>query len=89
MARLLETKSATGKLNTTKALADTIRAALPRHVVGEERELLVRRVFQAIRIAVNDDFMVLGAFLRSHPNAVRPGGRIAILTFHSGEDRRV
>lgn len=89
LARHLETKSATGKLDTTKALADTIRAALPRHVVGEEKELSVRRVFQTLRIAVNDEFGVLEAFLRSLPQAVRPGGRIAILSFHSGEDRRV
>jgi len=89
LGRHLEIKAATGKLNTTRALAEGIRAALPRHVSEEERELSVRRVFQALRIAVNDEFGVLEAFLRSLPHALRPGGRIAILSFHSGEDRRV
>jgi 16S rRNA (cytosine1402-N4)-methyltransferase len=49
----------------------------------------VRRVFQALRIAVNDEFGALEAFLRSLPLCLKAGGRVAILTFHSGEDRRV
>lgn len=49
----------------------------------------VRRVFQALRIAVNDEFGVLELFLRNLPYCLKPGGRVAILTFHSGEDRRV
>jgi 16S rRNA (cytosine1402-N4)-methyltransferase len=49
----------------------------------------VRRVFQALRIAVNDEFGALEALLRSLPMCLKPGGRVAILTFHSGEDRRV
>jgi 16S rRNA (cytosine1402-N4)-methyltransferase len=49
----------------------------------------VRRVFQAIRIAVNDEFGALDLFLRLLPTCLKPGGRAAILTFHSGEDRRV
>jgi 16S rRNA (cytosine1402-N4)-methyltransferase len=48
-----------------------------------------RRVFQALRIAVNEEFTALDAFLRSAPFFLKPGGRIVILTFHSGEDRRV
>jgi 16S rRNA (cytosine1402-N4)-methyltransferase len=55
----------------------------------EGRELTVRRVFQALRIAVNDEFSALDAFLRLLPQCLAPGGRAAILTFHSGEDRRV
>jgi 16S rRNA (cytosine1402-N4)-methyltransferase len=89
LARHLHTKAASGGLTTTKALAETVRGALPRHVLEEERELSVRRVFQALRIAVNDEFGVLESFLRCLPNAVRSGGRVAIMTFHSGEDRRV
>jgi 16S rRNA (cytosine1402-N4)-methyltransferase len=56
---------------------------------AEERELSVRRVFQALRIAVNDEWAALDTLLRSLPECVGPGGRIAVLTFHSGEDRRV
>ena len=89
LARHLHTKAASGGLTTTKALAETVRGALPRHVLEEERELSVRRVFQALRIAVNDEFGVLESFLRCVPHAVRSGGRVAIMTFHSGEDRRV
>jgi 16S rRNA (cytosine1402-N4)-methyltransferase len=73
---------------TTTALADAVRAALPR-VKEEARELSVRRVFQALRIAVNDEFSALDAFLRNLPLCLNPAGRVAVLTFHSGEDRRV
>jgi 16S rRNA (cytosine1402-N4)-methyltransferase len=73
---------------TTTALAAAIRAALP-HVKEEERELSVRRVFQALRIAVNDEFSALDTFLRNLPFCLNSGGRVAVLTFHSGEDRRV
>jgi 16S rRNA (cytosine1402-N4)-methyltransferase len=55
----------------------------------EERELSVRRVFQALRIEVNDEFSALETFLRNLPACLSPGGRVAVLTFHSGEDRRV
>ncbi len=48
-----------------------------------------RRVFQALRIAVNDEFGALDSLLRVLPACLNPGGRVAILTFHSGEDRRV
>ena len=52
-------------------------------------ETRIRRVFQAVRIAVNDEFSALGVFLRSLPEVLAPEGRVVILTFHSGEDRRV
>jgi 16S rRNA (cytosine1402-N4)-methyltransferase len=73
---------------TTLALADAIRAALPA-LKEEQREHSVRLVFQALRIAVNDEFSALETFLRNLPACLNPGGRVAILTFHSGEDRRV
>ncbi len=73
---------------TTKALAAAIRAVLPR-INKDEVDLSVRRVFQALRIAVNDEFSALETFLRNLPLCLNPGGRVAILTFHSGEDRRV
>src|SRR5205814_4668326 len=73
---------------TTTALVAAIRAVLP-HLHPEARELSIRRVFQALRIAVNDEFSALETFLRNLPSCLNPGGRVAILTFHSGEDRRV
>jgi 16S rRNA (cytosine1402-N4)-methyltransferase len=46
-------------------------------------------VFQALRIQVNDAFGALDRFLNKLPKALKPGGRVAMLTLHSGEDRRV
>ncbi len=77
---------------TTNDLARAIRESLhasPRRLAKDEMELSVRRVFQALRIAVNDEFSALETFLRHLPRCLRAGGRVAILTFHSGEDRRV
>lgn len=73
---------------TARALAEAIRRALPR-AAHDMREGAVRRVFQALRIAVNDELGALDALLRALPSCLNPGGRVAILTFHSGEDRRV
>jgi 16S rRNA (cytosine1402-N4)-methyltransferase len=73
---------------TTAALARAVTAALPR-LAKEDCALAVRRVFQAVRIAVNDEFSALETFLRLLPSCLNPGGRAAVLTFHSGEDRRV
>ena len=75
-------------LATTADLANAIRSTLPR-VGKEECDDSVRRVFQALRIAVNEEFSALEMFLRHLPGCLKPGGRAAILTFHSGEDRRV
>lgn len=74
---------------TTRSLAEAVRATLPRRLDDEEKESAVRRVFQALRIAVNEEFIALDTFLQQLPNCLRPGARVAILTFHSGEDRRV
>jgi len=73
---------------TTLALAQAVRVTLP-SLKKDEADLTVRRVFQALRIAVNDEFSALDSLLRVLPGCLRPGGRVAILTFHSGEDRRV
>lgn len=72
----------------TTSLAQAIRESV-RISDDDERELTVRRVFQAVRIAVNEEFTALDAFLRVLPKCLKPGARAAILTFHSGEDRRV
>jgi 16S rRNA (cytosine1402-N4)-methyltransferase len=74
----------------TLALAKSVRSVPEISKLDEERiDLTVRRVFQAIRIAVNEEFTALDAFLRVLPHCLKPGGRAAILTFPSGEDRRV
>jgi 16S rRNA (cytosine1402-N4)-methyltransferase len=79
-------------LTTTHALERVVRTglneALPALTKGDVK-MSVRRTFQALRIAVNDEFSVLDALLRAVPLCLAPGGRVAILTFHSGEDRRV
>ena len=79
-------------LRTTADLCRCVRAA----VVSErpkasdaEVEKAIRRTFQALRIAVNDEFSALDALLRTLPQCLAPGGRVAVLSFHSGEDRRV
>ncbi len=77
-------------ITTTHALAQIIREAIPaRRRSKEETDAGIRRAFQALRIAVNDEFGALETLLRHLPRCLKPGGRVAILTFHSGEDRRV
>jgi 16S rRNA (cytosine1402-N4)-methyltransferase len=73
---------------STQELLRAIRA-LPSRATRDGMDLTVRRVFQALRIAVNDEFSALETLLRHLPACLKPGGRVAILTFHSGEDRRV
>jgi 16S rRNA (cytosine1402-N4)-methyltransferase len=75
--------------STTGELVRAVRQALPDRLDEAQKQDTIRRVFQALRIAVNDEFGVLETWLRSLPDALRPGGRVAVLTFHSGEDRRV
>lgn len=74
---------------TTRALRHAIESGLKTIGRAANIELAIRRTFQAIRILVNDEFGVLDQFLRALPDCLNPGGRVAILTFHSGEDRRV
>jgi 16S rRNA (cytosine1402-N4)-methyltransferase len=79
-------------MKTTHAVERAIRtgltAAMPK-LEKSEVKMSVRRTFQALRIAVNDEFGALDALLRSLPRCLKAGGRVAIITFHSGEDRRV
>lgn len=64
-------------------------ASWPRSVREREGDGPVVRAFQALRIEVNAEFEALDAFLEALPRLLKPGGRAAILSFHSGEDRRV
>ena len=80
------------KISTTKALADIVKEALVFTASAGSREEIttsIRRTFQALRIEVNDEFSALEQFLRNLPICLKPDGRVAILTFHSGEDNRV
>ena len=88
-AALIAHRDRHGPLTTTRTLADAVRGAMESRADAADVDLAVRRVFQAIRIAVNDELAALDALLRQLPACLRPGGRAAFLTFHSGEDRRV
>jgi 16S rRNA (cytosine1402-N4)-methyltransferase len=87
-AQILAPQLAAKSFSSTLELAQAIRTALSSRP-EEELKKSVARVFQAIRIEVNEEFAALDALLRSLPFSLRLGGRVAILTFHSGEDRRV
>ncbi len=89
IAAAIATASQAGRLDTTRQLRRVIELALPGHLAEDEIKTSVARVFQAIRVAVNEEFTALDAFLDGLPYCLRPGGRVAILSFHSGEDRRV
>jgi 16S rRNA (cytosine1402-N4)-methyltransferase len=87
-----EIVSRRGRIATTLDLADAVRTALkglPKDVREEETTTSLKRTFQALRIAVNDEFGALDRLLACLPDCLAPGGRAAILSFHSGEDRRV
>ena len=81
------------KIETTTDLRETIERALSFLPDNKEKKDILKktcqRTFQALRIDVNSEFEVLEAFLEKLPDIMAPGGRIAILTFHSGEDRLV
>ena len=80
-------------IDTTKQLANLIEQAVALRVPKADRKETVKkscaRVFQALRIDVNSEFEVLDRFMDALPKILNPGGKVAVLTFHSGEDRLV
>ncbi len=81
-----------GKIETTKQLAGAVEEALSFLPANEKKEAVKKacqRTFQALRIDVNSEFEVLYDFLEKLPTVLKSGGRVAVLTFHSGEDRLV
>ncbi len=80
------------KPKTTGQLLLVLRKAITgfsKRIQLEEGEATIRRTFQALRIQVNDEFSALDQLLEDIPQMLNKGGRVAILSFHSGEDRRV
>ena len=78
-------------ISSTTMLRNIIKGALkyvPK-IKEDDIKKSCQRTFQALRINVNNEFEVLDEFLEKLPDSLAPGGRVAILTFHSGEDRRV
>jgi len=73
-------------IETTGQLVDIIRAAMPPAALREKQHP-AKRSFQAIRIAVNDELGELPPMLQAASDALRPGGRLAVISFHSLEDR--
>lgn len=73
------------KITTTTELRKLIEGVVPK----DDAKKSCARVFQALRIEINQEFEALYSLLEHLPNALNPGGRVAILTFHSGEDRLV
>lgn len=80
-------------IKTTTEMREVIERALAFLPDNKEKKDILKktcqRTFQALRIDVNSEFEVLDAFLSKLPGVLAPGGRVAILTFHSGEDRLV
>jgi 16S rRNA (cytosine1402-N4)-methyltransferase len=88
IAGLLTQARATTTHDVERLVRTGLNRAFP-DLPKSDVKMSVRRTFQALRIAVNDEFVTLDALLRALPSCLAPGGRVAILTFHSGEDRRV
>ena len=79
-------------IDTTHTLERLVRTGLTTALPSLPKtdvKMSVRRTFQALRIAVNDKFSALDWLLRSLPQCLTAGGRVVMMTFHSGEDRRV
>ncbi len=80
------------RIDTTTKLRNVIEKTLDFLPEKEKKDTIKKtcqRTFQALRIDVNREFEVLYEFMEKLPGALRPGGRVAILTFHSGEDKLV
>ncbi len=90
IAREIVRRRGLGPLRKASEIAEICRKAIPR-TPGRGRERIdpATRTFQALRIAVNDELGSLERFLRQAPDRLKPGGKIAIISFHSLEDRIV
>ena len=87
IARAIVRARAARPFETTAQLVEVVERQLPRPKPGQSHP--ATRSFQAIRIAVNDEFGQLAGGLEAAERALKPGGRLAVVTFHSLEDRVV
>ena len=78
----------TAPIRTTLELVEVIRSAMPAAALREKQHP-AKRSFQAIRIAVNDELGAVERMLQKAPDCLNPGGRLAVISFHSLEDRLV
>lgn len=88
IARAIEQRRRQRPIATARELAELVRGCVPRPRHGERIDPATR-TFQALRIAVNEELQSLEIVLRRLPECLKPGGRVAIISFHSLEDRRV
>ncbi len=89
IARILMEKRQQKPLETTRDLVAVVDAAIPKAVRRKDEGHPARRTFQAVRIAVNDEIAPLEKALNDWVDLLLPGGRLAVITFHSIEDRIV
>ncbi len=88
IARAIVRRREQAPIETTFELVNVIRGAMPAAALREKQHP-AKRSFQAIRIAVNGELDVLEPMLQAAARGLRPGGRLAVITFHSLEDRIV
>jgi len=91
IARAIVARRADAPIETTRQLADIVAAAQPRHRArGSARpKHPATRTFQAMRIFINDELQALASALDQVPGVLAPAGRLAVISFHSLEDRQV
>jgi 16S rRNA (cytosine1402-N4)-methyltransferase len=89
IARAIVEARRRGPIRRTDELAGTVAAAVPEAWRRKQKIHPATRVFQSIRIAVNDEYHSLNTFLNKIFEFLKPGGRVAVIAFHSGEDRIV
>ena len=89
IAQILMEKRRQKPLSTTQDLVAVVDAAIPKAVRRKDEGHPARRTFQAVRIAVNDEIAPLERAIEDWVDLLLPGGRLAVITFHSIEDRLV
>lgn len=88
IAAAIERERSKKPIESTAELAEIVRAAMPAKALREKQHP-AKRSFQAVRIAVNDELAAVREAMEKAIDALRPGGRLAVITFHSLEDRIV